>query len=253
MKRRVEEVFGPCFRTAALGSAVMLGREGMKAFMSHSPTVDMDGFAEKEQYAFFGFTHIAVDAQGTIGAIQREGRITCSSACGAINGALGLFRKTQAANKVTSDSTQEAWTTQEKIEIDRLDPEFSYLYSRLQSELATMSPDKVKNLDLVELTKVADVVLRKDLNELIAVVVDPNRANYCVVTGIHIHSWPTDYYSPEPKLEFVWPTSFYTVVQGDRKEHSVQEIPAPTPRQLKAAALYTRNVAPRVHKNHHYE
>lgn len=97
------------------------------------------------------------------------------------------------------------------------------------------------------------------------------QADYAVVTGVQVHSWARTYNGEfrgvfvclfggererferksdrktqrppppkkkgdEPNLEFIAPTTVYTCVNGQRTYLDLREIPAMTPRQLKALA-----------------
>ena len=68
---------------------------------------------------------------------------------------------------------------------------------------------------------------------LIEKTVDPEKADYAVITGIQIHStrvanskvW-------HPHLEFIAPTSMYIVKDGIKHTMDIMGIDPPTPRQL---------------------
>ena len=53
--------------------------------------------AGHEQYVFFSFPHVAIDAKAGLGKIQRPGREHASSACGALIAAHGALQKQGAS------------------------------------------------------------------------------------------------------------------------------------------------------------
>jgi len=59
LKDKIESVFGGSFNTNGLGAVLTCGVTGMKAGLSHSPTI-----SGRERYVFFSFPHIAIDSQG---------------------------------------------------------------------------------------------------------------------------------------------------------------------------------------------
>ena len=68
-------------------------------------------------------------------------------------------------------------------------------------------------------------VRAKQQEELIAEMVDPAAADYCVLSGVHVHNWAPVFGSDEPNVEFVIPTACYSVVQGERLNHDLLEEP----------------------------
>ena len=79
----------------------------------------------------------------------------------------------------------------------------------------------------------ANKVIQGDIADLIEKTVDPEKADYAVITGIQIHStrvanskvW-------HPHLEFIAPTSMYIVNNGIKHTMDIMGIDPPTPRQL---------------------
>jgi hypothetical protein len=63
-----------------------------------------------------------------------------------------------------------------------------------------------------------------------------HQADYAVITGVQVHSWARTYNGDEPNLEFIAPSTVYTCINGQRTYLDLREIPAMTPRQLKALA-----------------
>jgi Limiting CO2-inducible proteins B/C beta carbonyic anhydrases len=79
--------------------------------------------------------------------------------------------------------------------------------------------------------QIASRVIARDLNVLIDKAVSPKKADYAVVTGVQIHSWPNPD-SNEPVLEYVEPKTGYVVVDGVKSELDLAAMPPLTPRQI---------------------
>ena len=199
----------------------MAAKTGMGAFMGHSPTEGGEG--GRERYAFFSLAHCGVDTGGALGTMQREGRAQPSSGCGALIGALGHVRDGGAAAQ--TEAQKQAWRRRESLRISRLDPEFDLLCQRVDAAMdVTDGPDATK-MDLADMTLLTVSAARQDLEELIAEMVDPAAADYCVLSGVHVHNWAPVFGSDEPNVEFVIPTACYSVVQGERLNHDLLEEP----------------------------
>jgi hypothetical protein len=224
LKHKIDAVFGSSFNTNGLGGVLTCGVTGVKAGLSHSPVSAASG---KERYVFLSFPHIAIDAEGAVGAIARPGRPSASCACGALNAALIDIQASglDANCKVPGQH-------------DPLDPEYSILKQRLARRIRYegLTGADVAALDLCEMTRVADRTITDDLEYLIKHSVDTRRADYAVVTGVQVHSWGRKYNGEGPNLEYIAPSTVYTVVNGQRTYLDLASIPAMTPRQLKLLA-----------------
>eukprot|EP01025_Chloroclados_australasicus_P052758 TRINITY_DN6160_c0_g2_i1.p2 TRINITY_DN6160_c0_g2~~TRINITY_DN6160_c0_g2_i1.p2 ORF type:complete len:319 (+),score=63.53 TRINITY_DN6160_c0_g2_i1:142-1098(+) len=213
-KSKIEQVFGANFNINGLGAVLTCGVTGMGAGLSHAP-IDDNG---REKYVFFSLPHVAVDEKGEVGAMFRPGRNGQSAACGALITALGAFK---------SDGVQSYLSDPGNHDID--EPEFSILKQRLARRMAGEGVD-IGNLDVAGITKLAERVITSDLEFLISRAVDTEKADYAVVTGVQIHSWP----NPEtgaPNIEFVMPSTMYTVVNGVKSTIELANVPALTARQ----------------------
>lgn len=214
LKSKIDEIFGSSFNINGLGGVLTCGVTGIGAGLSHAPVSS----AGRERYVFFAFPHIAVDELGEPAAIFRPGRSGKSSACGAL-----LF----ATNAVKEQGLDE-----DPVGIHKHNEcEASILLNRIKRQIRAEGQDP-KKMDVVELTKLANRVITRDLNVLIEKAIPKDKAaDYAVVTGIQIHSWPRPD-SGEPVLEFVEPTNAYVVVNGERKDINLLGMPPLTPRQL---------------------
>lgn len=218
LQDKIEQVFGQSFNAHGLAGLAYLGHTGMKAAMSHSPNVD-----GKERYVFFAISHIAIDHEGTIGTINRPGRMG-SSACGALIGGLGAVKG--------ADNLDDIINSAGSI-IESEDPEFSRLLPKLAGEVKSILnkdmklwggnvPEDfdissvLKEMNLVDITKVAVSLIEEEMLSIIKAVVDPEKADYAVVTGVQIHSSSA---GPDgnPCLEFVAPSKAFAVVGGEEK------------------------------------
>jgi hypothetical protein len=80
LKDKIDVAFGWSFNTVGIGGVLTCGVSGLKAGLSHSPVTG----ASREKYIFFSMPHIAIDAEGKVGIIERPGRPGESCACGAL-------------------------------------------------------------------------------------------------------------------------------------------------------------------------
>lgn len=88
-------------------------------------------------------------------------------------------------------------------------------------------------MDLVQVTKLADKVIRKHMEELVRASVDPSKCDFAIITGIQIHSYGHTLDEWHPNMEYIMPSTMTVVVNGQRTDvNLVQETPAPTARQL---------------------
>lgn len=224
LKNKIDHVFGSSFNTNGLGGVLTCGVTGVAAGLSHAPVSKGSG---KERYVFFSFPHISVDARGEVGTISRPGRPGSSCACGALNKAL-IDIKVQGV-----DANCKIPGVHEP-----LDPEFTILKQRLARRLRYDGLDDghVAQMNLVDLTKVAERTISDDLNYLISQTVDPQKADYAVVTGVQIHNWGTTFDDESPNLEFIAPAQAYVVVNGFKTQIDLNTMPSLTPRQIRILA-----------------
>jgi hypothetical protein len=220
LKHKLDAVFGASFNTNGLGGVLTCGTTGLTAGLSHAPIAAGTG---KERYVFFSFPHIAIDSTGEVGAISRPGRPGASSACGALKAALGEVQSKGLEANCSQPGAHDAQ-----------DPEYSILKQRLARRIRDegFGEEDVKDLDLVMMTKVAERTITDDLEFLISKTVDPQKADYAVVTGVQIHNWGKSFDDESPNLEFVWPSSIYVVNNGNRTDLDLNTIPGMTPRQI---------------------
>lgn len=233
LKHALDGVFGSSFNVNGLGGVLTCGTTGVAAGLSHAPVCEASG---RERYVFFSFPHSAVDSHGRVGTVSRPGRPGRSAACGALVAALRQIRESgiEAAARPPGEH-------------DHLDPEHSIMKQRLARRLrleGVRSRAQLEALTLAELTEVAERAFTADLEELVALTVDPAKADYAVVTGVHVHSWGDRYEDDTPNLELVAPRSAYCVVRGERTDIDLHAIPALTPRQTRILAAAASRGAP---------
>jgi hypothetical protein len=156
----LQAVWGRSFSFASLAGAVLPGRTAFGAFLHHAPVQ-----GGRLRIALFGFTHIAVDADGVPGPCERPGMDRLSNACGALVG----FRDQVEAG--LGD-----------LGIDPDDPEFGLLRQRMAARL-----EPGVTLDLVDVTMLAHRVLAEDLERLVSGAIDPKEVDAAVFTGVQVH------------------------------------------------------------------
>jgi hypothetical protein len=181
----LKHIWGEAFDLSSLAGMFFAGKTGLLAAMHHAPNVE-----NKERYVFYAMPHIAIDAEGRIGRCKRTGRMGESIACGALN-AFHEELKSQKSKVIRS-------------EIDDDDIEYSLMKIRLSKEI----PSNV-TLDLLELTKITQRVIQSDIESALKVIVDINKSDYAIITGIQING---------PDGNYVWPASSYAIVNGVKKE-----------------------------------
>jgi len=235
LKVKIDQVFGSSFNTNGLGGVLTCGVTGVGAGLSHAPVSSGSG---KERYVFFSFPHISIDAGGEVGTISRPGRPGSSCACGALQKALIDIKTQGLSTNCNIPGVHEP-----------LDPEFTILKQRLARRLRYdgVNEDAVANLNLVDITRVAERTIADDLDYLISHTVDPKKADYAVVTGVQIHNWGTRFDDESPNLEFVAPQSVYVVVNGEKTHLDLNAVPSLTPRQVRILSGTSDGGAARSH------
>jgi hypothetical protein len=156
----VKAVWGGQFEVGALAGLVFLGRTGMEAALSHAPGED-----GRHRLVLFCFPHVGVDADGTVGIVQRRGIYRSSSACGA----LIAFRGQLLAGERT-------------FELDPDDVEQSLLRMRLSRMI---DGDRVPTL--AELTELARRATVADLNTFIDLARGAEPVDVAYLSGIVVH------------------------------------------------------------------
>jgi hypothetical protein len=187
----IERVWGPAFSFAGLAGMVTAGRTGLAAAIRHAPIVE-----GRRRFVIYAMAHIAIDAEGTIGLLERPGVPEPSSACGA----LVAFR-----NELREGTLE--------VEFDRYETEQALLKHRL---LPLIKYGTVPNL--VDLTKLTVTVIEDDLREIILPLArewrERNQAmpiDAAMFSGIQIHG-------PDG-ANFVWPLSVHIQVGGDLSDY----------------------------------
>ena len=252
LSRKLNEAFGTTFKLQGLGGLCSAGKTGLQAAFAHSP---QDAFDGRERYVFFALTHIAIDSEGNVGAIRRQGRRGVSCACGALQAALNDFKKAdelardpafreQLQPKSTLSLGGESCANGSdafRDDVERAiyqqfytpgshapdDPEYTMLQNRLLRKIDTQ---KIQELDLVAITKAAEEVITEDLQDLISKVVDPAKSDFAIVTGIQIHAWDAH---GRDQIDMVWPANIYCSQSGEISLIDVHDVSPPTSRQMK--------------------
>ena len=170
------------FNFSSLAGMLHLGVTGFKAAHHHAPNFD-----GKERYIYFAFPHIVIDEYGVPGNCRRPGRNEISQACGALI-------------NVMQDLSQGSV----ELELNQDDLEQSTLKQRLFRKLRYGEVP-----DLVSLTKIAQNIIREDLERMIQLTVEQTSTAYAVFTGIQIHG--------HNNQTWIWPETAYAVVNGVRE------------------------------------
>mmetsp|Transcript_27609 Transcript_27609/g.65507 ORF Transcript_27609/g.65507 Transcript_27609/m.65507 type:complete len:417 (+) Transcript_27609:136-1386(+) len=229
-RNKFEEAFPLIFNIHGLGANITCGVTGLKAGLSHSP----ESITGRHRYIFVSCAHIGIDSQGGIGNISRPGQKNMSCACGAMVGAMGQFKAQGVEEFIVRPGGH-----------DPDDPEFS-MFKQTVARRMLQEGKEAEDVDLVELTKVAERAITAELEKLIPLAVDPEKADYAIVTGVQIHNTGMDYAGEEPNLEFIQPTTVSVVMSGERVDLDLSFLPAAAPRQIR---LLTGNPATASPKN----
>jgi hypothetical protein len=172
----IRNKWGEAFNLSSLAGMFFAGQTGLAAAMHHSPNI-----GGRERYVFFAMPHIAICDDGRIGACRRIGRKGDSIACGA----LSAFQKELSEGRLN-------------LSMDDIDIEQNLLKRRLLREIPYGHVP-----DLLELTKITQKVVQKDIEYALNTIVDRRKSDYAVISGIQIHG---------PEHNYVWPASCYAVV-----------------------------------------
>lgn len=178
----IRDTWGESFNLSSLAGMFFAGRTGLTAAMHHAPNV-----GGRERYVYYALPHIAIDEEVQVGLCKRSGREGKSIACGALN----AFQKEMAGGRIDTS-------------LDNEDIEQSLLKMRLIREIPYGQVP-----GLLELTKITQMVIQTDLENTLKRVVDTDKSDYSVITGIQIHAHDGNY---------VWPASCYAVINGERQE-----------------------------------
>lgn len=178
----IRDFWGEAFNLAGLGGLFSAGRTGVQACLHHSPYE-----AGKERYVFYIMPHIGIDKEGNWGKVNRKGQQLASTSCGALFG----FWTEIKEGKI-------------KTAIDERDLEMCYLRIRLLRKL------RFGHLpDLLELTLAAHQVTIEDMEDDLRSLIDPQKADYALFSGIQINA---------PTQNYIAPITTYVMIEGVKKE-----------------------------------
>jgi len=220
LKYKIEKAYPLVFNINGLGGGITCGVTGIGAGLSHSPK----SVAGKARYVFFSFPHIAITSKGVLGTVGRPGQDQPNFACGALIAALGQLKAEGLEDNLVAEGVHTP-----------KDPEYSILKQRIARRMVQEEVDP-KDMDLVGITKVAERQISSDLEFLISKAVNPEVADYAIITGVQIHNWSDKFDDDEPNLEFVAPSKVSVVIDGERTDLDLSQMPAGTPRQLRKLA-----------------
>ena len=164
----VQNHWGPSFALTGLAGLLYAGQTGFGAASHHAPA------SQREQFVFYGMTHIGLDEDGTPGRCncRRQGR--SSTSCGALVAFQGELEAGPA-----------------DLSLNEKDSEMSALRQRL----APLFNDGTAP-DIITLTKTAHQAIADDMAALAAHVLDPQKADYAIFTGIQLNLSNGNYIFP---------------------------------------------------------
>ena len=186
----IQRTWNNVFSFSGLAGMLFMGKTGFLAAHHHAPYIQ----GQKRQ-VFFVFSHIGIGPNGELGFCSRRESPILSPACGAL---MALQQEVALHGRMSS--------------FDPLDPEQSLIRQRL------LNLEQGANIpDLVTLTRRAYRHIVKDLENMIATLLDQDHTHYAVFSGIQIHG-------PAGKC-YMWPGISYSVQHGQRHDFSFCAIP----------------------------
>lgn len=180
-RHEMRRVWGHLFDGSALAGVPVLGRDGFGAALGHAP--ERDG---RRRLVCVVMAHVAIDAAGNAGPVQRPGLAGPSSACGA----LARLRSLLAAGEPPVH--------------DPDNPGVGALWAALEPALDTSAPP-----DLWRLTRAALAVAPEVAERHLGAASKETRADYALLAGLQVHG-------PVGR-EYVWPTLAVAVTNGERR------------------------------------
>jgi hypothetical protein len=165
----VRAAWGPPFVMGSMAGMLLLGAAGLRAALAHAPGAD-----GRQRFVVYAMPHVGIDADGTIGSVNRPGQDRKTTACGA----LMAFRAELTEGKV-------------RVDLDPYDLEMSLMRQRL---LRAIPYGDVPGV--VELTTVARDVILEDLLRTTATLPGWEDTDVAIFSGIQIHSPAGDFVAP---------------------------------------------------------
>lgn len=152
--------WGRPFDVGALGGLVLVGRTGLAAALSHAPGED-----GRHRFIAFCFPHIGIDADGTVGRVQRRGMLRASSACGALVALRAQLARGEVAGAIDPDDVEQS----------------------LLSRIIGSSVDLRRVPSLVELTDLARTIAVADLGRYVDLARAAEPVDVAYVSGLLVH------------------------------------------------------------------
>jgi hypothetical protein len=178
---RIEADWGSAFTLAGLGGVPALGRTGWQAALSHVPDAPGRGAV-----LVFGFPHIGIEADGTVGTTIRRGQDRPTPTCGALS---SIFEQSRTGTLPTAIDFDDFEAT--RLALRLVDPAAppSSLVDLTIATLDAVEVDLWKALDDAEVWRSHDVTV------------------WC---GVQIHGHDSD--------DWVWPRdAWYCGADGHRR------------------------------------
>ncbi|MEZ4376184.1 MAG: hypothetical protein R3B07_35590 [Polyangiaceae bacterium] len=160
----VADAWGEAFNLSSLAGVPLLGVTGFEAALSHAPR-----FGGRERFLLMGMTHVGTDG-GDLGMVTRPGQPKATPACGALA-------------KLRSELVAGAEKEPDFDDIDPHDVEMSLLRRRF-GHLG----DRDHVPSLAELTQAAAAAITDELEYLVERCVRQRPADFCIATGILVHT-----------------------------------------------------------------
>lgn len=160
LEHEVIKHWGRTFSCRSLAGFLLLGRSGIKTGIHHAPLLN-----GRRRFVFFAMPHIAISANGKVGVIYREGIHEESHACGSIASVISQLESGRIDMHMDFEDLEQSIVRQKIISVLRYG----------------------EAVDLIEGTKIAHRIIRKDTERLLAMIAKPSEFDYAYFTGILIH------------------------------------------------------------------
>jgi hypothetical protein len=169
VEHELQQRWGSGFDMSSLAAMVLLGRSGIEAATHHAP--DDAGL---RRYVIVLLPHIGIDADGSIGAVRRDGQLAASTACGALA----------------------------KIHAEMLSGRLDLALDRHDLEIGLVRMELLRRItygetpDLPELTEIARAAAVDEMTLLASEMVRDVDSDVALLSGVVIHGPDGDWVQP---------------------------------------------------------
>jgi hypothetical protein len=147
----IDDRWGNAFTLAGLGGVPELGRTGWGAAFSHIPNANGRG-----GLIVFGFPHIGIEDDGTVGVTIRQGQRVPTATCGALSSICAAAAAGELPTEIDYSDYEATSLAMRLVDPTQEPPD---LVSLTRSTLDALETDLWRALDEAEIWRVADVTV----------------------------------------------------------------------------------------------